>query len=145
MQNSVLLKQTASNGYLSVYSTGGNLFIIGNFLTDDVRYTNINVFKGWLEEDRRCTGGNITSLSKTYEGTILMSDIYIEDEDYYIELTKEQYIKLLEDWKYIINQSPAGIWITRDKKGYFNFKAVDKSDEFLNGFSSSWADQSYSQ
>ena len=106
--------------------------IVANFLTDDVR-ANYHSFRDWIyDASQWATEGNITWLSKTEKDAIKLEDQYIDDESYCIEMSKEQFINMLDGWKEIRKLNPSFILISQDDQGNIHFQALEEPIDIEN-------------
>lgn len=95
------------------------MYILGAFLTDDVGSD-----VAWTKEvvlDGSLSGGNFSLIVIRGDNVKIMEQ-WSEEEDQYIELTKGQLIKILDEWRKAYKKNTKEILITREKDGSFSFE-----------------------
>lgn len=118
----------------NIYDPEGNkniepMAIVAYFLTDDVQ-ANYNSFRDWIYDDTQLvTGGNRTGLDKTEKDIIILTDLFTDDESYCIEMSKEQFINMLDGWKQIRQLNPPFILVSQDPQGNIHFQPLDEPIE----------------
>lgn len=87
--------------------------ILANFLTSDVGHYATDWIKFANDQTRPYTSSNASFVDKD-DNNILIGDILSEAEDWgpFFVVTKENFIKLLEDWDKLIRQKPSQIFLT---------------------------------
>jgi len=85
--------------------------ILGSFLASDV-CSRPSTFKEWVwDYEYQTTASNITGLEKEGDN-IILSDLYDEDDPpSYLQLTREQFLYVLDTWEQLYKEGPKQIII----------------------------------
>ena len=89
-----------NNGnYSHKNATSNEMDTLGLFLSDDVNCDSLSFKEYALNDWEIYTSSNATALEKK-NGCIFMSDMYSQEEvPSILKMTREQFIKLLDDWQ----------------------------------------------
>lgn len=101
-----------SNYYIQKISNSPQIQILGNFLTSDLN-SGAASFKKLILSNQDETAGNFSWLTNK-DNKIRIGFLY-EDEDPtapVFEISKEQFIKLLDEWEKLYKEQPQEIIIT---------------------------------
>src|SRR5271170_5497796 len=107
--------------FVSQNSSNIEMCILGDFLSSDVGCHNF-IYKQWAMADKLdpnsefwwTAGGNVTFMEEKEDGFIyLSSSVPLEEDEKLIEfkLTKEQFIKILDDWEQVSKLMPSEVII----------------------------------
>ena len=114
----VSFEQIGNCLYFSTNATNIGISNLGNFLTDDVGWSNIDFFKKWLNDASRTeSGGNYSHVEKLGDKIrIWFQYDYFEETPgaEYFETSVEELNTILYLWKEVIEKRPAKVIITRD-------------------------------
>lgn len=109
--------------YNHVDSDTIKMCILGNFLGSDVRCRVTGGFRDWFYNDAyEGASGNITTLDKEGEDIVLM-DMYSEEEDpTELKMTRDQFIKVLNEWLDVVCINKPREVTIREVDGEFVFE-----------------------
>ena len=91
--------------YSRIKETDVEMCILGSFLTDDVRCgVNDTSYQDWFYNDTdEVGGGNATNLEKDGDFILLTDEYPVEKFAHIVvKMRRDQFIKLLNDWKEIV-------------------------------------------
>jgi hypothetical protein len=116
----IKLALSGSNDYDYHDASNIAMNIIGNYLSRDVRCHYVASYRGWtLNPSQLGTGGNLTDLFKE-NGNIIIYDLYSQEKvPTEVQMTKEQFIQLLDDWENKVCKSRPKEVIIKYKNGEF--------------------------
>lgn len=90
------------------------MFILGMFLLDDVKCSGNNFFREWVNDDRYMGGGgNYSSLEKKGDNIIIMEE-WAEEGDPFLEMPRQSFIHILDEWEKVCKEKPQEVLITRE-------------------------------
>ena len=101
-------------GYLSFNkSTNKKLFSLGDFLTIDVKdKIDADFIFEWIEGFEKGVGVNTSFLSKININTIKIEPEFAEERS--VEIPKQTFIKIINEWLAIVEKHPQKVTITQD-------------------------------
>src|SRR5579872_2811335 len=108
-----------NKSYYHKNATSNEMHTLGLFLSDDV-YCDIVSFKEYaLNDEEVYINSNAIVLEKC-KGYIFMSDMYSQDTiPSILKMTREQFIKLLDDWQEKVCKIKPKMVVIRYEKGQF--------------------------
>lgn len=104
--------------------------ILGLFLSSDVGSDALNWIK-WINETKQPFTSSNASWLEIEDNLIYIGDLCMEEkeDEPCFSISKEKFIKMLEDWDAITKQKPNQIFLTIDDDGNIKFEA--KNDESI--------------
>jgi hypothetical protein len=101
----------------------GRVYILGSFLTIDVG-ADAAGWKQWAIDDiASIGGGNFSSIYMINDNSIRIQEEWEElGKGPYIELSKEEFIHILDEWQKAYQKDTREILITREEDGSIHFE-----------------------
>lgn len=114
MEFTKLLLSPNHDIYLFRGASNEEMGIFGLFLTDEV-VNDVSYYKEWFFDDKKkCIDGNIISLDKE-DNYILLENMYSNEEiPTILKMTRQQFLKVLDDWEEIIKLKPKEVIIKHE-------------------------------
>jgi hypothetical protein len=99
-------------------------YILGCFLIADVQGNPLKWIQWTNDQSKPYTSSNSSFIDKE-DNKIFIYDVLCKDDDGgpYFETTKEQFIKLLEEWDVMLKLMPNEIYINIDDNGIITLEA----------------------
>ena len=110
------------------------LWALSACLTDDIGSHSIDDYIEWCnttdDDDHDRTYGNI-SYRHTRNDKVVIGDWTSEecgDKGFEIELTRENFLTIMEQWRKLMKERPDEIVITMDDDGYVELTGINKKE-----------------
>ncbi len=116
MESIKLVKK--DNHYNAKEGSNIEMYILGNFLTDDVGSYWPPTYREWVYEDEfHGSGGNTSWLRKEGDNILLGSILTDDDDDDggpYLTIFKTEFVRILDEWEQFCKTKPKEVIITRE-------------------------------